>query len=214
MSLACALTPTRGVAAAALVVTLALSAGCAGNDTANQRSTATGSASPTAATSAPAAQPARPFGPACAKVPATGPGSFADMANQPVATAVSRNPLLSTLATAVTKAGLADTLNRAEALTVFAPTNDAFAKIPPATLNKVLADKKTLTAILTYHAVGARHTPADLASSTFTTLQGGTITTAETSTDTVIDRARVVCGNVQTRNATVYLIDTVLMPQS
>jgi uncharacterized surface protein with fasciclin (FAS1) repeats len=214
MSLARALTPTRGVAAAALVATLALTASCAGSDPARQRSTATGSASPTAATSAPAAQPARPFGPACAKVPATGPGSVADMANQSVATAASRNPLLSTLATAVSKAGLADTLNRAEALTVFAPTNDAFAKIPPATLNQVLADKKTLTSILTYHVVGARQAPADLASSTLTTLQGGTVTTAETNTYTVVDRARIVCGNVQTRNATVYLIDMVLMPQS
>ncbi|HEX2357866.1 MAG TPA: fasciclin domain-containing protein [Micromonosporaceae bacterium] len=195
MSIARTLRPRRKLAAGALIATAALTAG------------------PALATPA-AAQPPRPFGPACAKVPANGPGSVADMANQPVATAAARNPLLSTLATAVGKAGLADTLNRAEALTVFAPTNDAFAKIPPATLNKVLADKKTLTSILTYHVVGARHTPADLADGRFKTLQGGTLTTAKKGDNYTVNGARVVCGNVQTRNATVYLIDTVLMPKS
>jgi uncharacterized surface protein with fasciclin (FAS1) repeats len=207
------LTPPRGLAAAALTATLALTAGCAGNNTANQRNPSTGSASPTAATSAASAEAARPFGAACAKVPPSGPGSVAGMATEPVATAAAHNPLLSTLATAVTKAGLTDTLNSADALTVFAPTNDAFAKIPPATLNKVLADKKTLTSILTYHVVGARHTPADLASGTFKTLQGGTVTTAKSGDSYTVNGARIVCGNVQTRNATVYLIDTVLMPK-
>ena len=194
MSIARTLSPRRELAAGALIATVALTAG------------------PALATPA-AAEAPRPFGPACAKVPASGPGSVADMANQPVATAAARNPLLSTLATAVRKAGLADTLNRAEALTVFAPTNDAFAKIPPATLNKVLADKKTLTSILTYHVVGARHTPADLEDGRFKTLQGGTLTTAKKGETYTVNGARVVCGNVQTRNATVYLIDTVLMPK-
>ena len=195
MGIARTLRPRRGLAAGALIATAALAAG------------------PALATPA-AAETPRPFGPACAKVPASGPGSVADMANQPVATAAARNPLLSTLATAVGKAGLVDTLNRAEALTVFAPTNDAFAKIPPATLNKVLADKKTLTSILTYHVVGARHTPADLEDGRLKTLQGGTLTTAKKGETYTVNGARVVCGNVQTRNATVYLIDTVLMPKS
>ena len=195
MGIARTLRPRRKLAAGALIATAALTAG------------------PALATPA-AAEAPRPFGPACAKVPASGPGSVADMANQPVATAAARNPLLSTLATAVGKAGLVDTLNRAEALTVFAPTNDAFAKIPPATLNKVLADKKTLTSILTYHVVGARHTPADLEDGSFKTLQGGSLTTAKSGETYTVNGARVVCGNVQTRNATVYLIDTVLMPKS
>jgi uncharacterized surface protein with fasciclin (FAS1) repeats len=112
------------------------------------------------------------------------------------------------------EAGLAETLNSADALTVFAPTNDAFAKIAPATLEKVLADKKTLPAILTYHVVGARHTPANLAVGTFPTLQGGTVTTAKSGDTYTVNGARIVCGNVQTRNATVHLIDTVLMPRS
>jgi uncharacterized surface protein with fasciclin (FAS1) repeats len=134
------------------------------------------------------------------------------MATQPVASAAARNPLLTTLATAVSKAGLVDTLNRAPAVTVFAPTNDAFAKIPPATLNKVLADQKTLTSLLTYHVVPGRQGPADLQDGRFKTLQGGTIITAKRGDTYTINGARVVCGKVQTRNATVYLIDTVLMP--
>ncbi|GAA0969233.1 fasciclin domain-containing protein [Actinocorallia libanotica] len=163
---------------------------------------------------APASQAAASenFGPGCAAVPANGPGSFAGMAADPVATAASNNPVLSTLVTAVKKAGLVDTLNSAQDVTVFAPTNDAFAKIPQADLNKVLADKKALTDILTYHVVEGRKTPADLASGSFKTLQGATVTTEGGDTDYTVNAAKVVCGNVQTGNATVYIIDTVLMP--
>ncbi|MCZ4088355.1 fasciclin domain-containing protein, partial [Streptomyces antarcticus] len=103
----------------------------------------------TASTDSSASQPAtpdasmatdKPFGPACAGVPADGAGSFDGMAKDPVATAASNNPALSTLVTAVKQAGLVDTLNNAKDITVFAPTNDAFAKIPKADLDKVLAD--------------------------------------------------------------------------
>ncbi|MFD6127171.1 fasciclin domain-containing protein, partial [Streptomyces hydrogenans] len=104
----------------------------------------------------------QPFGPACAGVPKEGAGSFDGMAKDPVATAASNNPALSTLVTAVKQAGLVDTLNNAENITVFAPTNDAFAKIPKADLDKVLADKATLTKILTYHVVGQKLTPKQL----------------------------------------------------
>jgi uncharacterized surface protein with fasciclin (FAS1) repeats len=152
------------------------------------------------------------LGPACAGLPSTGPGSPDVMAEQPVATAASQNPALSTLVSAVTKAGLVDTLNSAQAITVFAPTNDAFAKIPKATLNQVLADKATLTKILTYHVVDQRQAPTDLAAGKLATLQGGTITTTKSADTYTANDARVVCGNLQTRNATVYLIDTVLMP--
>ena len=82
------------------------------------------------------------FGPGCKLIPADGKGSFNGMATDPVATAASNNPLLKTLVTAVGQAGLVDTLNSADALTVFAPTDDAFAKIPSDTLNGLLADKK------------------------------------------------------------------------
>jgi uncharacterized surface protein with fasciclin (FAS1) repeats len=141
------------------------------------------------------------------------------MAQDPVATAASNNPVLSTLVTAVTKSGLVDTLNSAQGITVFAPANAAFQKIPSATLNSVLANKAELTKILTYHVVSGRLSPDELAG-THKTLEGGNVTvsgsgesftvTGGTSSNT----ANVVCGNVQTANATVYIIDSVLMPAS
>ncbi|KIF70659.1 fasciclin [Streptomyces sp. AcH 505] len=156
----------------------------------------------------------KPFGPACASVPTSGAGSFDGMAQDPVATAASNNPDLSTLVTAVKKAGLVDTLNSAQNITVFAPTNEAFAKIPKADLDKVLADKATLTKILTYHVVGQKLTTKDLASGTYPTLEKGTLTTAGSGDAfKVNDSANIVCGDVPTSNATVNIIDTVLMPK-
>ncbi|MFB6895556.1 fasciclin domain-containing protein, partial [Streptomyces hydrogenans] len=146
--------------------------------------------------------------------PKEGEGSFDGMAKDPVATAASNNPALSTLVTAVKQAGLVDTLNNAENITVFAPTNDAFAKIPKADLDKVLADKATLTKILTYHVVGQKLTPKQLENGSFETLQKGTITTKGSGENyTVNDTSKVVCGNVKTANANVYIVDTVLMPK-
>jgi len=170
---------------------------------------------PTASSAAPAAPSpsSGPFGPACAAVPDSGPGSLAAIADQPVATAAAQSPILSTLATAVTKAGLVDTLNSAPNITVFAPINDAFAKIPKSTLDQVLSDKQALTDILTYHVVEQRQTPAQLDAGTLTTLQGGNISTAKEGETYTANDATVVCGNIQTSNATVYLIDTVLMPK-
>ncbi|WP_433548445.1 fasciclin domain-containing protein [Streptomyces sp. CA-294286] len=158
---------------------------------------------------------ATPFGPGCAGVPKEGAGSFDGMAKDPVATAASNNPALSTLVTAVKKAGLVDTLNNAENITVFAPTNDAFAKLPKADLDAVLADKDKLTSILTYHVVGEKLTPKQLESGTYPTLQKSTLTTAGSGESyKVNDSSNVVCGNVPTANATVYIVDTVLMPKS
>ncbi|MFC8270972.1 fasciclin domain-containing protein [Streptomyces sp. NPDC057271] len=174
-------------------------------------------AAPDAATSQPAADGTtvdKPFGPACASVPKEGAGSFEGMAEDPVATAASNNPELSTLVAAVKQAGLVDTLNNAENITVFAPTNDAFAKIPKADLDKVLADKETLTSILTYHVVGQKLTPQQLENGSFETLQKSKLTTSGSGESyTVNDSSKVVCGNVPTANATVYIVDTVLMPK-
>jgi uncharacterized surface protein with fasciclin (FAS1) repeats len=201
----------RVFTAAALLGTLTLAACSNTDDTSSNNARAT--PTPAASTPAPAAVDG-PFGPACAGVPASGPGSLAVIANEPVATAASQNPALSTLVTAVTKAGLVDTLNDAQDITLFAPTNDAFAKIPQDTLAEVLADKQALTNILTYHVVQQRRAPTDLDAGNLTTLQGDAIRTAKSGDTYTADDARVVCGNVQTRNATVYLIDTVLMPKS
>jgi uncharacterized surface protein with fasciclin (FAS1) repeats len=188
-------------------------AACGGDDKSSSSDGASASAPAGGATTSSAAMPDKPFGPACSAVPSSGKGSFSGMAQDPVATAASNNPVLSTLVTAVKKAGLVDTLNSAQNVTVFAPTNDAFAKIPKKTLNKVLADKKTLSSILTYHVVGQKVAPSGLASGSFKTLQGGMVTTSGSGESYKVDDANVVCGNVQTANATVYIIDSVLMPK-
>ena len=153
------------------------------------------------------------FGEGCAAVPKDGKGSFNGMATDPVATAASNNPLLSTLVTAVKQAGLVDTLNSAPEITVFAPVNDAFAKIPAADLKKVLADKPTLTKILTNHVVAGKLSPDQLAGD-HKTLAGTTITVKGSGENFTVGKAdaKVICGNVPTANATVYIIDGVLMP--
>ncbi|MEV3986861.1 MULTISPECIES: fasciclin domain-containing protein [unclassified Nonomuraea] len=207
----------KRLAAALPLLALAVSLTACGADSADTNADTAAAPSTSSAPMATdsGAEPAAgaPFGAACSAVPASGEGSFTGMADDPVATAASNNPVLSTLVTAVKKAGLVDTLNSADGITVFAPTNDAFAKIDKTTLDKVLADKKTLTDILTYHVVSGRKTPADLESGSFTTLQGGKITTTGSGSDYTVGDAAVVCGNVPTRNATVYIIDTVLMPK-
>ncbi|MER5422638.1 fasciclin domain-containing protein [Streptosporangium roseum] len=155
----------------------------------------------------------KPFGPGCSSLPTTGEGSPENMAKEPVATAASYNTQLSTLTEAIKKAGLVDTLNSAKEITVFAPTNEAFSKIPKEMLDKVLADKAQLTKILTYHVVEGRKAPAELTDATLSTLSGGTLTVKGSGEDyTVNDEAKVLCGNIQTANATVYLIDAVLLP--
>lgn len=155
------------------------------------------------------------FGSACAGVPTSGEGSLAGMADDPVATAASNNPLLTTLVAAVTKAGLGDTLNGQQAITVFAPADPAFAKIPKADLDAVLADQATLTKILTYHVVGQRLDRDGIVSAgNLTTLQGGTLAVAGSGDAITVNGANVLCGNIPTANATVFVIDTVLMPTS
>lgn len=218
-------TRTRRLAvtiAAATMLPLALSA-CSGDnggdsgksDTSSKASTAQGNGDDTSGSGSDTAAMDKPFGSACSAVPRSGAGSFDGMAKDPVATAASNNPALSTLVTAVKKAGLVDTLNNAQDITVFAPTNDAFAKIPKATLDKVLNDKAELTKILTYHVVGKKLAPQDLENGSFDTLEKSKITTSGSGESyTVDDSAKVVCGDVKTANANVYIVDTVLMPKS
>ena len=153
-----------------------------------------------------------PFGPGCAGVPTSGEGSVEGMADDPVATAASNNPLLKTLVAAVTEADLVDTLNSTENLTVFAPTDDAFAAIPKKDLNALLKDKEMLTTVLTHHVVGERLSPEDVAGE-HETLAGDMLTVEGEGEEFTIGEASVVCGNVQTANATVYVVDQVLMPQ-
>ncbi|MFD4543078.1 fasciclin domain-containing protein [Streptomyces bauhiniae] len=206
---------TTGLVSAAVMLPLALSA-CSGSDSDSAKSDSKTSASASAPeSSAGMSTMDQPFGPGCASVPKNGAGSFDGMAKDPVATAASNNPALSTLVAAVKKAGLVDTLNNAQNITVFAPTNDAFNKIPKATLDKVLADKAQLTKILTYHVVGKKLAPKDLENGSFDTLEKSKVMTSGMGESyTVNDSSKVVCGNVKTANANVYIVDTVLMPKS
>lgn len=155
-----------------------------------------------------------PFGPGCEGVPAEGAGSFDGMAKDPVATAAGNNDDLSTLVSAVKEAGLVDTLNGATDITVFAPTNDAFEAVDQATLDKAMGDPDgLLTDVLTNHVVEGTLTPEDLAGE-HETMGGGTITVEGSGEEFTIGEASVVCGDVQTANATVYIIDGVLLPES
>jgi uncharacterized surface protein with fasciclin (FAS1) repeats len=174
-----------------------------------------GSQTPAPPTTASSMTASGPFGAACSAVPASGAGSLEGMAQDPVATAASNTPQLSTLVTAVKKADLVDSLNTAQGITVFAPTNDAFGALPKPTLDKALGDPKgLLTTVLTYHVVPGQLAPDQLAGS-HKTLQGGTIQVSGSGEDFKVNgNSSVICGNIQTANATVYLIDQVLLPKS
>ena len=157
-------------------------------------------------------------GPGCGsyaqQVP-TGPGSIAGMAQEPVAVAASNNPLLTTLTAAVSgklnsTVNLVDTLNGGQ-FTLFAPVDDAFAKLPSATIDSLKTDSAGLTNILTYHVVPGRVNPQNV-DGVHKTLQGADLTVTGFGNNLRVNNASVVCGGVQTANATVYLIDTVLTP--
>lgn len=156
-----------------------------------------------------------PSGPACASVPSDGAGSFSGMAEDPAATAASNNPELSTLVTAVQTADLVDTLNGDGPFTIFAPANAAFEAIPADTLQAVLADQDQLTSILTYHVIaGERLSSADLIEQgSATTVQGDDLEFSEEGGSLMVNgSATGVCVDVPTANATVHIIDAVLMP--
>ncbi len=211
-----------GVAAAAL---LSLTA-CGGSATTAPASSA--AAEPSASSTAPSSSAsssaamdpgANLAGPGCAayaeQVP-SGAGSVSGMALDPVAVAASNNPLLKTLTAAVSgklnpKVNLVDTLNGSE-FTVFAPVDDAFAKVPAATIETLKKDDALLSKILTYHVVPGQVTP-DKIVGTHKTVQGGSVTVTGTKDALKVDGTNVICGGVQTANATVYLVDSVLMPK-
>ena len=201
---------------AALLLTLSLSlAACGddGDDNKSEDSKADDTPTSQMTDDSKAGAAADTFGPGCSAIPTEGAGSFNGMATEPVATAASANPLLKTLVAAVGEAGLVDTLNSAEGLTVFAPTDDAFGKIPKKALNGVLADKDLLTTILTHHVIAGQLSP-DQVAGTHETLAGDELTVSGSGDAFTVgkENAAVLCGNIPTANATVYVIDSVLMP--
>lgn len=208
-----------GLAASAL---LGLTA-CGGSATTSQSSApapTTMAATPSASASA-AMDPTRDLvGPGCAgyaaQVP-SGAGSVTGMAADPVAVAASNNPLLTTLTAAVSgklnpKVNLVDTLNGSQ-FTVFAPVDSAFAKIPAATIDSLKTDDALLSKILTYHVIPGQLTPDQIVG-THKTVEGDSVTVTGTKDALKVDGgSAVICGGVHTANATVYLVDSVLMPK-
>ena len=118
-----------------------------------------------------------------------------------------------TLATALTEAGLIDTLKSEGPFTVFAPTDEAFAKIPAADLEAILADKDKLTAILTYHVVAGKVMAADVVSLTSANTVQGNAIAIDTTSGVKVNDANVVKTDIETSNGVIHVIDTVLVPQ-
>ncbi|AOW94134.1 fasciclin [Rhodococcus sp. WMMA185] len=213
---------TRVLAVAATASLALMGAACSSDDNGSANNTTTAAETTTAeATTTPAtADPAANLvGPGCADYAASvpdGPGSIDAMAVEPVATAASNSPVLTTLAAAVSgqlnpDVNLVDTLNGSE-FTVFAPVDDAFAKLDPATIDTLSTDSALLTQILTYHVVPGQIPPSDIVGE-HATVEGGTVTVTGSGDNLMVNDAGVICGGIQTANATVYLVDTVLMPQ-
>ena len=152
------------------------------------------------------------FGPDCGMIPATGMGSLHGMSMDPAATAVTHNPLLTAFAADVKTAGLTSELDSMHALTVFAPANSAFHKLSASQMS-MMHSTAELSKILKYHVVSGRVTPAELAHGmTLNTLEGGSLKTSKMGSVYEVNNADVICGNIQTANATVYVISKVLTP--
>ena len=217
----------RIVLAASAVTLLAATAACGSDDNSDAGSSSSSSSSaPSSSAMSPSPSMTESsadnamglVGPGCAayaKANPSGAGSIDGMAAAPVATAASGNPLLKTLVAAVSgklnsKVDLVSTLNGGE-FTVFAPVDTAFAKIPAATIDKLKTDDKTLTKILTYHVVPGQLAP-DAVVGKHATVEKGSVTVTGSGDSLKVNNANVICGGVKTANATVYLIDSVLMP--
>jgi len=205
-----------GLAAAATLGLSACSSGT-GSSSSSDSSMTSKTPAPSASTMDPASDLVGSGCAAYADAVPSGAGSVSGMAQDPVATAASNNPLLKTLVAAVSgklnpDVNLVDTLNGSE-FTVFAPVDDAFGKIDAATIDtlKTPAGAATLTKILTYHVVPGQIAP-DKIDGTHKTVEGGDVKVTGTGDNIMVNDAKVICGGVHTANATVYLIDTVLMP--
>ncbi len=212
---------TKRMAAIGLFAAVALSLAACGESSSTGSGSST-TAAPTTTTSAAApmsdgvTKTSDTFGAGCASLPkaASDKGSLEGMVTDPVATAASNNPLLTKLVAAVKAAGLVDTLNKTDGkYTVFAPYDPAFEALGADTLNAVLADKAKLTSILTYHVVPQRMDKNGiLKTASLPTVQGGTLKVEGSGDNVTVNGAKVLCGNIPTANATVFVIDKVLMP--
>ena len=170
------------------------------------------------ATCAPAMAAPNLVGPGCSDYAAMhpdGPASVSGMSQDPVAVAASNNPELTTLTAAVSgqlnpQVNLVDTLNSGQ-YTVFAPTDAAFNKLPASTIDHLKTDANMLKSILTYHVVSGQLSPAQVDGS-HNSVEGAPVNVTGGGNGLKVNNAGLVCGGVPTANATVYMIDTVLMP--
>ena len=205
------------VAAAAL----ALSA-CSNSEQASPNTNTPAPAPTTTTTTTTAAKtgvttPADVFGPACGQLPqGDAPGGLSAMGPQPVATAASTNPLLKKLVAAVGAVpGLADTLNSTDNLTVFAPADPAFAAIGDAKFNELAGNPNMLAPILQYHVVAKRYDANGLAAAKSVkslNASAGELKIEGSGTSLTVNGAKILCGNIPTKNATVFVIDKVMLP--
>ena len=208
------------VAAAAVIGAATVSLAACGMDSNSASSASSSSSTPapttTASTSDGITKTSDTFGPACGQIPSSGSGSLNGMASDPVATAASHNPLLTKLVAAVGAASLGDTLNSQKAITVFAPYDPAFDALGADKFAALAKDPATLAPILQYHVLPTR-LDADglIAAGSEKTLQGGTVKiTGDKTSGMMVNGAKVLCGNIPTGNATVFVIDKVLTPGS
>ncbi|MGV9249922.1 fasciclin domain-containing protein [Streptomyces sp. NPDC003697] len=151
-----------------------------------------------------------PFGPACSTL-----NQKADTSKDKVTEAAAAYPQLSQLVSAVVRAKLNGTLDGKSDITVFAPNNQAFQKVTVSQLNSLLGNEAELKKVLTYHVVDKQVTPNELSDGSFKTVEGGKLTTSGSGTNFKVNgKANIVCGNIKVANATIYVIDAVLMPPS
>ncbi|WP_372664428.1 fasciclin domain-containing protein [Amycolatopsis kentuckyensis] len=209
----------------AAVAALSLTA-CSGSDTASSGSSSSAPApAPSSSMAAPSSSAAAGdgvttnadvFGPACSQLPqGSAPGSLDSMGPQPVASAASTNPLLTKLVAAVKATNLVDTLNSQQAITVFAPADPAFAALGDAKFNELAGKPAELAPILQYHVVGKRYDAKGLESAgTLESLNtaGGPLKIEGSGDNLTVNGAKILCGNIPTKNATVFVIDKVLTP--
>ncbi|MER8032951.1 fasciclin domain-containing protein [Streptomyces bauhiniae] len=158
----------------------------------------------------PSPSPTGTFGSGCSAL-----SQKADTAKDKVVDAAAAYPQLSQLVSAAVRAHLTDTLNGKSDVTVFAPDNDAFKKVSASQLSSLLGNEGQLKKVLTYHVVDKKITPDQMSDGSFTTVEGGKLTTSGSGSDFKVNgKATIVCGNIKTANATIYVVDSVLQPPS
>ncbi|KUN19329.1 beta-Ig-H3/fasciclin [Streptomyces corchorusii] len=154
--------------------------------------------------------PSGTFGPGCSSL-----SQKADTARDKVVEAAAAYPELSQLVAATVRARLGGALDGKPDVTVFAPNDQAFKKVTASQLASLLRNEGQLKKVLTYHVVDQRIAPDQLSNGSFTTVEGGKLTTSGSGSHFKVNgKANIVCGNIKAANATIYVIDAVLQPPS